>query len=106
MAHNVAAIGYDEDAEEVYVEFLNSGLYAYSGVPLPVFQEFETAPKQGLIRESDSQAGITPRTPHPPHQGRARRRQAPPLLLARLQPPRAQRLSMRRLEPYPVSARA
>jgi hypothetical protein len=47
VSTNVAAIGYDEVAEEVYVEFLDSGLYAYGGVPLPVFQEFETAPSKG-----------------------------------------------------------
>jgi CHASE1-domain containing sensor protein len=44
---NVAAIGYDESAEEVYVEFLDSGLYAYSGVSLPIFQEFQSASSKG-----------------------------------------------------------
>jgi hypothetical protein len=44
---NVASIGYDADAEEVYVEFLKSGLYAYGGVSLPVFQDFQSAPSKG-----------------------------------------------------------
>jgi hypothetical protein len=44
---NVAAIGYVPDAEEVYVEFLTSGLYSYSGVPLPVFQDFQGAASKG-----------------------------------------------------------
>ena len=44
---NVAAIGYDENAEEVYVEFISSGLYAYRGVPLPIWQEFEAADSKG-----------------------------------------------------------
>lgn len=47
VSSNVAAIGYDADAEEVYVEFIESGLYAYSGVSLPVFQDFQAAPSKG-----------------------------------------------------------
>ena len=44
---NIAAIGYDEEAKELYVEFLNGGLYVYRGVPLHVFIEFRSAPSQG-----------------------------------------------------------
>lgn len=47
VSSNVAAIGYDENAEEVYVEFLDSGLYAYGGVSLPVFREFQAASSKG-----------------------------------------------------------
>lgn len=44
---NVAAIGYDAVNEDVYVEFIGSGLYVYNSVPLPVFQDFESAPSKG-----------------------------------------------------------
>ena len=36
-----ARIGYDENAREAYVEFHESGLYAYEGVPPEVYAEFE-----------------------------------------------------------------
>jgi KTSC domain len=49
VSSNVASIGYDADVEEVYVEFLESGVYAYSGVPLPVFQDFQAAPSKGTF---------------------------------------------------------
>lgn len=47
VSSNVAEIGYDEATQEVYVDFISSGLYVYSGVPLPVFQDFEAAPSKG-----------------------------------------------------------
>lgn len=47
VSTNVAAIGYDERAEEVHVEFITTGLYVYSGVPLPIWQEFEVAGSKG-----------------------------------------------------------
>jgi hypothetical protein len=47
QSSNVARIGYEEDAEEVYVEFYNSGTYVYSGVPPIVFEDFERAPSKG-----------------------------------------------------------
>jgi hypothetical protein len=47
ISTNVAEIGYDESAEEVYVDFITSGLYAYRGVPLHVWQEFEAAESKG-----------------------------------------------------------
>lgn len=47
VSTNVAEIGYDEAAEEVYVDFITSGMYAYSGVPLPVWQDFEAAGSKG-----------------------------------------------------------
>lgn len=49
VSSNVAEIGYDEATEELYVEFIKSGLYVYSGVPLPVFQDFEAAPSKGTF---------------------------------------------------------
>lgn len=44
----IARIGYDVEAEEVYIEFRESGgLYAYSGVPLEVFAELARADSKG-----------------------------------------------------------
>ena len=45
----VARVGYDPDAEEVYVEFHNSGLYAYRGVPARVYEAFVTAESKGTF---------------------------------------------------------
>jgi hypothetical protein len=47
VSSNVAAIGYDETTEDVYVEFIESGMYAYERVPLPVWQDFEVATSKG-----------------------------------------------------------
>lgn len=44
---SIAAIGYDDDNQEVYVQFLKGGLYTYRGVPDYVFEEFKTAPSLG-----------------------------------------------------------
>ena len=40
-------IGYDAEADEVYVDFHGSGTYVYSGVPSIVFEEFEHAASKG-----------------------------------------------------------
>ncbi|HEX6753918.1 MAG TPA: KTSC domain-containing protein [Solirubrobacterales bacterium] len=45
----VARIGYDEAAEEAYVEFHDSGAYAYRGVPAQVFEEFLRADSKGVF---------------------------------------------------------
>jgi hypothetical protein len=47
VSSNVAAIGYDEIAEDIYVEFMESGMYVYERVPLPVWQDFEVASSKG-----------------------------------------------------------
>ena len=47
QSSSVARIGYDESAEEVYVEFYTSGTYVYAGVPRAVFEDFERAPSKG-----------------------------------------------------------
>jgi hypothetical protein len=39
----VAAIGYDVQAQEVYVEVIDGGIYVYGPVPRPVWRDFETA---------------------------------------------------------------
>jgi len=45
----IAKIGYDRETEEVYVEFHDSGVYAYQGVPLGVYEEFERAESKGTF---------------------------------------------------------
>lgn len=50
ISSNVAAIGYDEITEDVYVEFIKSGMYVYEKVSLPVWQDFEvTGSKGGFV---------------------------------------------------------
>jgi hypothetical protein len=45
----VAAIGYDGGAQEVYVEFIESGTYAYRSVPERVWQRFLAADSKGTF---------------------------------------------------------
>jgi hypothetical protein len=45
----VARIGYDAETEEAYVEFLDSGTYAYLGVSARVFDEFTRADSKGTF---------------------------------------------------------
>jgi hypothetical protein len=45
----IARIGYDVKAEEAYVEFRESGLYAYSDVPLGIFAELARADSKGAF---------------------------------------------------------
>lgn len=44
---NVKSIGYDEDTQELYVDFLNGSSYKYSGVPQSVFEDFQNASSKG-----------------------------------------------------------
>jgi KTSC domain len=45
----IARIGYDPGAEEAYVEFQDSNVYAYSKVPPSVFDEFADAESKGTF---------------------------------------------------------
>jgi hypothetical protein len=45
----VKAIGYDAEAEEAYVEYLDGDLYAYEGVPAGVFEELTNAESKGTF---------------------------------------------------------
>ena len=47
QSSTVARIGYEEGAEEAYVEFLSGGLYVYIGVPPMVFEDLEHSPSKG-----------------------------------------------------------
>ena len=45
----VAAIGYDGDTREVYVEFIESGTYAYWPAPERVWRRFLAADSKGTF---------------------------------------------------------
>jgi KTSC domain len=45
----VAAIGYDDERKEVYVELIEGGRYAYVGVPLAVWRDFAAAASKGTF---------------------------------------------------------
>ena len=45
----VARVGYDPDVKEAYVEFHDSGLYAYCGVSRRVFEELLAAKSKGAF---------------------------------------------------------
>lgn len=44
---NVAAVGFDETSQIVYVQFLNGSTYAYKGVPEHEFENLRTASSVG-----------------------------------------------------------
>ncbi len=44
---NIEAIGYDEEAGELHVQFLSGGYYIYHSVPRGVFDELMYAPSKG-----------------------------------------------------------
>ncbi|MDY6908851.1 MAG: KTSC domain-containing protein [Thermodesulfobacteriota bacterium] len=44
---NIEAIGYDEESQELHVQFLSGGYYVYSGVPSFVFDELMNASSKG-----------------------------------------------------------
>ncbi len=44
---NLRAVGYDPDTRTLEVEFLNGGLYSYSGVPASVYAGLMSASSHG-----------------------------------------------------------
>jgi hypothetical protein len=44
---NVEAIGYDDDTQELHVQFLSGGNYIYHGVPREKFDGLLNAPSKG-----------------------------------------------------------
>lgn len=44
---NIEAIGYDDEAMELHVQFLGGALYTYLDVPREVFDDFMAAPSKG-----------------------------------------------------------
>ncbi len=44
---NIEAVGYDDDSQELHVQFLSSGYYIYSDVPREIFDDLMNAPSKG-----------------------------------------------------------
>jgi hypothetical protein len=44
---NVQAVGYDDNSETLYVQFLNNSMYTYSGVPRSEFEALRDASSVG-----------------------------------------------------------
>lgn len=49
VSESIAAIGYDDDAETLEVEFVSGAVYRYSGVPQEVYEDFRQAPSKGAF---------------------------------------------------------
>ena len=47
QSSNVAAVGYDHEAQELHVEFKGGGMYIYEGVPPDVAAQVQGAPSVG-----------------------------------------------------------
>ncbi len=48
-SRSIAAIGYDDDAEVLEVEFVTGHAYRYRGVSQDVFEDFRQAPSKGAF---------------------------------------------------------
>jgi hypothetical protein len=44
---NIEAVGYDDETQELHVQFLSSGYYIYSDVPRQIFDDLINAPSKG-----------------------------------------------------------
>lgn len=44
---NIEAIGYDDEKNELHVQFLSGGYYVYYDVPKEIFDDLLTAPSKG-----------------------------------------------------------
>jgi hypothetical protein len=53
---NIEAIGYDDNTQELHVQFLSGGHYIYHDVPRQIFDDLMSAPSKGsfLNREVKS----------------------------------------------------
>lgn len=47
ISSNVASVGYDSEAQDVYVEFFSGSTYAYKGVPQHEYENLLTASSVG-----------------------------------------------------------
>ncbi len=47
VSSNVDQVGYDMDQSELYVQFIDGGLYVYTGVPETTFEQLLLAPSVG-----------------------------------------------------------
>ena len=44
---NIEAIGYDPNAQELFVQFLSGATYVYHGVPQEIYDNLMASPSQG-----------------------------------------------------------
>lgn len=44
---NVETIGYDDDVQELHIQFVSGGRYIYHNVPRQIFDELMNAPSKG-----------------------------------------------------------
>lgn len=44
---NIESIGYDDDAQELHVQFLSGGYYIYHQVPRQIYEDLMSAPSIG-----------------------------------------------------------
>lgn len=44
---NLAAVGYDPDSNQLFIQFLNGSMYMYSGVPQEVYDGIMSAGSKG-----------------------------------------------------------
>ena len=49
VSESIAAIGYDDDAEALEVEFITGRVYRYRGVSQDAFEDFRQAPSKGAF---------------------------------------------------------
>ena len=49
VSESIAAIGYNDDAEALEVEFVTGRVYRYRGVSQDVFEDFRQAPSKGAF---------------------------------------------------------
>jgi hypothetical protein len=49
VSESIAAIGYDDDAEVLEVEFVSGAIYRYRGVSQDVFEDLRQAPSKGAF---------------------------------------------------------
>lgn len=50
---NIDAIGYDEEAQELHVQFQGGSEYVYSGVPGDVHERLMSAPSKGRFLNTE-----------------------------------------------------
>ena len=44
---NIEAIGYEDDTQQLHVQFINSGYYIYNDVPRFIFDDLMNSPSKG-----------------------------------------------------------
>jgi len=44
---NIESIGYDDDAQELHVQFVSGGYYIYHQVPSQIYEDLMSAPSKG-----------------------------------------------------------